>query len=78
MTTYKHTLTEVEGLCGVTLDGVDDTLAKCLMLDDDRVILPKDTPPALAGSVARCAFSGDGVEFAGMSLGTMPVYRRKS
>jgi len=70
-----HTLTDTEIACGVTLEQVAELLPKVL-LRNDRVILPEDTPPALATSTARCAF-GEPAVFAGHNQLGQPVYRRE-
>lgn len=70
----RHELTEIEIAAGVTLDQVAQVLPKAL-LRDERVILPADTAPALAGSVARCVF-GEPAEYAGHNQLGLPVYRR--
>lgn len=69
----NHTLTETEVACGVTLDQVADLLPKVL-LRNDQVILPADTPPALAASVARCAL-GEKAVYTGSNLLGHLVYR---
>lgn len=72
MNTYKLELTEIESACGVTLGQVAEVLPKVAMRGD-YVLIPKDTPPALAGAVARCAFAGP-VKFRGLNDYGMPVY----
>ena len=77
MTTYVHTLTEGEIACGVTLERVAEILPQGLFLQVGTYsgfMLPKLTPPALASSVARCAFGGQEVEFCHLTQG-YPVYR---
>ncbi|QIG58181.1 hypothetical protein SEA_SKOG_29 [Gordonia phage Skog] len=77
MSHYTHTLTEIEQACGVTLDEVAQTLPKVLVRDG-LVHLPQNTPPALAGSVARAALAGP-VEFVGIGKNTgYPIYQRQS
>lgn len=76
MSHYTHSLTAIEEACGVTLDQVAEMLPKCRVFDNGTAItLPANTGPALAGSVARCAFGGKRGEFSGMALGTLPTYR---
>lgn len=72
METYKLELTEIETACGVTLEQVQQVLPLVAMRSD-YVLLPKDTPPSLAGAVARCAFAGP-VKFRGLNDYGMPVY----
>lgn len=72
MTTYTHTITPVEAACGVTLEDVASELPRVLMLGPDAVMVPKGLPPALAGSVARCAL-GAPATFSHLSTG-YPVY----
>lgn len=73
MNAYKLELTEGEVACGVTLEQVQDVLTKVLVRDG-AVIMPKYTPPALAGAVARCALAGP-AEFRGLNSLGLPVYR---
>ena len=73
MKIYTHTLTEVEIACGVTLDQVADVLPECYMSLNEKLVLPANTPPALASSVARAAFAGAPVEFVRIWEGC-PVY----
>lgn len=74
---YVHTLTPLEIACGVTLDAVGAALSLSLSGDSARTVtVPANTPPALAGSVARAAFNGAAVEFSHLALGLYPVYRR--
>lgn len=71
---YTHVLTEVEQACGVTIEDVARVLPQGLFIRDGAAfMLPKLTPPALAASVARCAFGGANVEFSHLSSG-YPVY----
>lgn len=74
MTHYKHTLTPIEVACGVTLEQVATVLAKVLVTKD-KVFIPGDASPALAGSVARCAFAGAEVEFLGTNTMNHLIYR---
>lgn len=77
MNIYTHTLTDIEIACGVTLEQVQQVLPRVLLRDGGaRVVMPIHTPPALASSVARCAFSGAEAEFAGTNALGNPVYRR--
>lgn len=73
MSTIKHTLTETEIACGVTLQQVQEVLPKALV-NNDRVIVPADVAPALGSSVARCIF-GKPAEYAGHNQLGLPVYR---
>lgn len=72
MNTYKLELTAIESACGVTLKQVQEVLLKVSMRSN-YVMIPKDTPPALAGAVARCAFAGP-VKFRGLNDYGMPIY----
>ena len=74
MREYKLELTEGEIACGVTLGQVAELLPKVLMRRNELVILPKLTPPALAGATARCAF-GAPAEFVGLNMLGQPLYR---
>lgn len=71
----KHKLTDIEIACGVTLEQVADLLPKVLVRDG-RAIVPKDTPPALSASVARCAL-GEKAVYTGHNQLGQPVYRRQ-
>lgn len=74
MAVYSHTLTGIEAACGVTLDAVARELPRGVHRGDTFVVAD-DAGPALAASVARCAFAGADVEYLGRSvLGR--VYRR--
>lgn len=75
MARITHTLTDTEIACGITLDQVAELLPKVL-IRNNRVIVPADTPPALATSVARCAFGEPAVYTGHNELG-LPVYRRE-
>lgn len=78
MSTYTHTLTEIEEACGVTLEAVAEVLPRAYVFDSAAAImLPKDTPPALCSSTARCAFAGAEVEFSHIKKG-YPIYRKVS
>jgi len=73
MSNYIHLITPVESACGVTLDQVARVLPLVLLLDGGgAVMIPRDTPPALAGSVARCALGGSAT-FSHLKNG-YPVY----
>ena len=67
MHTYTHELTTLETLCGVTLEDVADILPRGLFREIDGrecFIVPNDVfGPALAHSVARCAFGGTDAEY---------------
>lgn len=75
MARIVHELTEIEITCGITLDQVADTLPKALVRNNS-VVLPEDTPPALAASVARAAL-GEKAAYAGHNELNLPVYRRE-
>jgi hypothetical protein len=69
MSNYTHTLTPTEEACGVTLDDVARELPRGVFRDNGRVfVVAESAGPALAASVARCAFGGAPVEYAGRSL----------
>lgn len=72
MNTYKLELTEIEVVCGVTLDAVEELLPKVLVRGY-KVVLPSDASPALAGATARCALAAP-AEYVGMFNGC-PVYQ---
>lgn len=73
MHTYTLELTPIEIACGVTLEQVADLMPK-ILLRDGRAYLPENTPPALCGAVARCAFGGP-AQFVGISKATgYPIY----
>jgi len=74
MSTYTHELTGVEQACGVTLEQVAEQLPRVLM-NGDRIIVDGKLPPALSGSVARCAAGGERVELAGFNALGDIVYR---
>lgn len=74
MSHYVHTLTEIEIACGVTLEEVARVLPQVYLIKDTgKVVLPRFTPPALAGSVARCAMKVP-CEFIGLNTLGLPVY----
>lgn len=64
MSTYTHTLTELEIECGVTMEDVPRELARGVFRFEHFVV-DKSLSPALAGSVARAAFGGKPVEYVG-------------
>ena len=69
MTAYTHTLTELETACGVTLEDVARELPRGVFRQRGRsFVVDVNLSPALAGSVARCAFAGVPVEYIGTSL----------
>ena len=69
MTTYKHTLTDVERACGVTLEDVARELERGTFREGGQTfVVDADLPPALAGSVARAAFAGEPVEYVGRTM----------
>lgn len=57
MTTYTVELTEIEQACGVTLEQVAEHLPR-VAVRGDRVFMPPELSPALAGAVARAALAG--------------------
>lgn len=68
-TTYIHTLTELETACGVTLEDVARELPRGVFREGgDTFVVSEDAGPALAGSVARCAFGGAPVECVGRTM----------
>ena len=68
MRTYTHTLTELEIACGVTLADVARELPRGVFRENgDTFVVSADCGPALAGSVARCAF-GAPAEYVGRTL----------
>lgn len=69
---YVHELTPTEEACGVTLEQVADLLPKVLVRNG-KVYLPTNTPPALAGSVARCAL-GQPARYVGTASIDYPIY----
>ena len=72
--TYIHELTEIETLCGVTLDEVAELLPRGLFIDgDSRFVLPAGLSPALTMSTARVAFNGLAL-FLGINQFAQPVY----
>lgn len=74
MATYTLTLTPTEEACGVTLEKVAEVLPRCAFFGE-LFAVPKLTPPALAGALARTAFSGP-AEFSHISRATgYPMYR---
>lgn len=74
--TYTLELSDIEIDSGVTLEQVQDLLPKGLFIENgEKFVLPADTAPALAGSVARCAFGAD-AQFLGLNQLSQPVYGR--
>lgn len=66
---YQHQLTDLERACGVTLEQVAVELERGVFRENDRVfVVAEAASPALASSVARCAFGGAAVEYQGKSL----------
>lgn len=65
-------LTETEIACGVTPEQVTATRAQSLVTNG-RVVLPANTPPALAGAVAKQALGVDEVEHLGHNQIGYPV-----
>ena len=77
MATYVLALTELELACGVTLEDVARELPRGLFIENGAAFMvSRDISPALASSVARCAFSAP-VKFSHLSNG-YPVYRMDS
>ena len=69
MTSYVHTLTELETACGVTLEDVARELPRGVFREGGRrFVVSVDIGPALAASVARCAFAGEKVTYEGRTL----------
>ncbi len=65
MNTYTHTLTDIEVACGVTLEDVARELPRGVFRrNGEWFVVGEDLSPALASSVARCAFGGS-VEYVG-------------
>lgn len=59
MAEYITQLTPTEEACGVTLDAVAELLPKGAFFSNGELwAMPANTPPALAGAVARTAFGG--------------------
>lgn len=79
MKTYTLVLTPTEEACGVTLEQCADVLAQgAFFASGELWAMPGNTPPALAGAVARCAFGGP-VEFSHINRQTgYVVYRAAS
>lgn len=66
MATYTHQLTEIEMMCGVTIEEVAEELPRGVFRDNgETFVVAGDLGPALAGSVARCAFAGAEVDYIG-------------
>lgn len=69
MTSYTHELSEIDRLCGVTLEDVARELARGVFRQDGAVFVVADeTGPAVAASTARAAFKGEEVEYLGRSI----------
>jgi hypothetical protein len=73
--TYRHTLTSLEESCGVTLESVAHYLTRGAFFDNGQAWHSEAHPPALAMSVARCAFAGAPVRFVGLNTLGHSVYR---
>lgn len=73
MNEYRHTLTDIEIQCGVTLEQVEDVRRRCLVRQT-TIVMPIDTPPALAHSVARYAFGGRSTQYLGHNALGLAVY----
>ena len=70
------TLTDIESACGVTVDDVTRERSRAavrLTPDGMRVLVDGDTPPALAGAVARMAL-GVGCERLGRNAAGHSIY----
>lgn len=69
MNAYTHTLTPIERACGVTLEDVARELPRGVFRQGGQTfIVSEDAGPALAASVARCAFAGQPVTYVGRTL----------
>lgn len=73
MSAYKLELSELETLCGVTLEMVAEVMPR-IMVRKGRVYLPTGIPPVLCGAVARCALAGE-PKFVCISKLGYPVYK---
>jgi hypothetical protein len=68
MATYTHTLSEIDIACGVTLEDVARELPRGVFRGHGSVfVVARELSPALASSVARAAFAGQPVDYAGMT-----------
>ena len=68
MNTYTHTLTDIEVACGVTLEDVARGVPRGVFRrNGEWFVVGEDLPPALASSVARCAFGGP-VQYVGRTV----------
>lgn len=74
MNVYTHTLTPLEIALRVTLEDVARELPRGLFTDNGQAFTTADVSPALAMSVARCAF-GAPARFVGLNAAGLPVYR---
>ena len=73
----QHVITPIEAACGVTLEAVALELPRGLFIENGAAFMvSRDISPALASSVARCAFSAP-VKFSHLYNG-YPVYRMDS
>ena len=69
MAVYVHTLTDIETASGVTLDAVARELPRGVFREGgETFVVSEDAAPALASSVARCAFAGAPVEYVGRTV----------
>lgn len=75
MNVYTHTLTDIEEACGVTLEDVARELPRGGFIDEGRAFVTDAASPALAMSVARAAYAGAAVRFAGLNALGWSVYR---
>lgn len=73
--TYTHELTALETACGVTLENVATYLQRGAFFDNGRAWYTDCESPALAMSVARCAFGGQAVRYVGVNQFGYSVYR---
>ena len=73
--TYRHALTDLEEALGVTLEDVARELPRGAFIDEGRAYVTDVDSPALAMSVARAAFVGAAVRFAGLNALGFAVYR---
>lgn len=74
MKVYEHVLTDLEVECGVTLEQVQYYLPRGAFIDNGTAWVSDAPGPALAGSVARCAF-GRPATYTGQNLLGQAVYR---
>lgn len=75
----RFTLSDIETLCGVTLDAVKECSRESHVTGlegpgEEFVIIPRDTVPALAGATARYLIGSS--EFSHIASGGYPIYRK--